>query len=274
MAHGRGRGGRILRLPPAAPPVSSDDREGIALSLGVHAVLLLLLVLVAATPSETLDADYPPQLTEIEFGVAPTLPVVEGPPQSAPSAAPSAAAEQPEPERPAPAAATPARVPERAPTPPRDRPVPRPVQRDQARPARPNPPSRATQPEPRPTAPTNAEPTRGGGRSEGTAETAGTETGTETGSGGDAPVEVGFNRGNRADTCPTPPFDGIVGDVRYRVTYAANGRYVASQPLPPRNSDLDRLVQGVINRCRAEPLPPGVPQVNQSNTVTFRFRAN
>ena len=120
--------------------MSADDREGIALSLGVHAVLLLLLVLVAATPTETLDEDYSPQLTEIEFGVAPTLPVVEGPPESAPSAAPSDAAEQPEPERPAPAAATPARVPERAPTPPRERPVPRPVQRDEARPARPNPP--------------------------------------------------------------------------------------------------------------------------------------
>ena len=254
--------------------MSADDREGIALSLGVHAVLLLLLVLVAATPTETLDEDYSPRLTEIEFGVAPTLPVVEGPPESAPSAAPSDAAEQPEPERPAPAAATPARVPERAPTPPRERPVPRPVQRDEARPARPNPPSRATEPEPRPTAPTNTQPTRGGGRSEGSAETAGTDRGAQTGSGGDAAVEVGFNRGNRADTCPTPPFDGIVGDVRYQVTYAPNGRYVASRPLPPRNSDLDRLVQGVITRCRAEPLPAGVPQVNQSNTVTFRFRAN
>ena len=254
--------------------MSRDDREGIALSLGVHAVLLLALVLVAATPSETLDEDYPPQLMEIEFGVAPTLPVVEGPPQSAPSAAPSAAAEQPEPERPAPPAATPARVPQRTPTPPRDNPVPRPVQRSEARPARPNPPSPATRPEPRPTAPTNAEPTRGGGRSEGDAPTAGTDDGRQTGSGGDAPVEVGFNRGNRADSCPTPAFAGIVGEVRYRVTYAPSGRYVANQALPPRNSDLDRLVQGVINRCRAEPLPSGVPQVNQSNTVTFRFRAN
>ncbi|MDT7857076.1 hypothetical protein RQM47_10525 [Rubrivirga sp. S365] len=254
--------------------MSRDDREGIALSLGVHAVLLVFLVLVAATPSETLDEDYPPQLTEIEFGVAPTLPVVEGPPQSAPSAAPSEAAEQPEPERPAPPAATPARVPRRTPTPPRDNPLPRPAPTPEARPAPPNPPSSATRPEPRPTAPTNTRPTRGGGRSEGDASTAGTDDGAQRGSGGDAATEVGFNRGNRADTCPTPPFDGIVGEVRYRVTYSPSGSYVANQPLPPRNSDLDRLVQGVINRCRAEPLPAGVPQVNQSNTVTFRFRAN
>ena len=254
--------------------MSTDDREGITLSLGVHAVLLLFLVLVAATPPETLDEDYPPQLTEIEFGLAPTLPVIEGPPQSAPSAAPSTASEQPEPERPAPAAATPARVPQRTPTPPRENPLPRPSTRAEAPPSRPNPPSPATRPEPRPTPPRQTEPTRGGGRSEGDAQTAGTETGNQEGSGGDAPVEVGFNRGNRADDCPRAPFDGIVGEVRYRVTYAPNGSFVASRPLPPRNSDLDRLVQQVINRCRAEPLPSGVPQVNQSNTVTFRFRAN
>ncbi|MEM6288883.1 MAG: hypothetical protein AAF845_17225, partial [Bacteroidota bacterium] len=138
-----------------------DDRDGLLLSVTAHVVVVLLLAFAMRTDPETLDPDFPPQLTEIEFGPAPALPVIEGDPERAASASPSQAAEQPEPERPTPPATTPTRVPERTPTPPRDRPIPRPVQTDEAPPSRPNPPSRATEPETRPTAPRQPQPTQG-----------------------------------------------------------------------------------------------------------------
>lgn len=251
----------------------SDDRDGLLLSVTVHVVVVLLLALAMRTEPETLDPDYPPQLMEIEFGPAPTLPVIQGEPRRAEAAAPSQAAQQPEPERPAPPAATPTRVPERRPTPPRERPIPRPVQSDDARPARPNPPSRATQPERNPTAPTQPDPASGTGRTTGDAPTAGTDAGRGTGSGGDAPAEVGFQFGNRDFSCPSPPFGGIEGTAVYRVTFAPNGRLKASSPVN-RNADLHASVMNVINRCRASPLPPNARQVDQATRATFVFRAN
>lgn len=253
--------------------IKRDDRDGFVISVSAHALVLFLLVVLAAQPPETLDEDYPPQLMEIEFGPAPTLPVVQGNPQSAPSAAPSQANEQPEPERPTPPAPTSARLAERTPTPPRENPIPRPVQQDEARPARPNPPSRATREEPRPTAPTNPTPTQGGGRTQGDAPTSGLDAGSGSGSGGDADVEVGFQFGNRDFNCPAAPFGGVVGSVQYRVTFAPSGRLVASSPVN-RNAALHESVQQVISRCRAEPLPSNARQVNQSTRATFTFRAN
>lgn len=254
--------------------MSSDDRDGLAISVTAHALVLLLLAVLAATPPETLDRDYPPQLMEIEFGPAPVPPVVTGPPESAESGAPSDARQQPEPERPTPPAPTRARIPEQTtPTPPRENPLPRPVQQPDARPARPNPPSRATQPEARPTPPQQTQPTQGRGTSQGEAPTSGSTTGSGTGSGGDAPVEVGFQFGNRNFDCPVPPFGGIEGSIVYRVTFAPSGRYVASSPVS-RNADFERSVRDVISRCRAEPLPDNARQVNQTTRATFSFRAN
>ena len=251
-----------------------DDRDGLVLSATLHLVILLLLAVALRTPPKTLDPDYPPQLTEIEFGVAPTVPQVVGPPERAEAGESSEAVTQPEPERPTPPAPTTARIPERTPTPPRpDRPLPRPVQSDAARPARPNPPSRATQAEPRPTAPTQPRPTQGTGTSQGSSPTAGSASGSGSGSGGDAPAEVGFQFGNRSFDCPTPPFGGVTGEVVHRVTFAPNGRYVVDRP-QTRNAPLNQAVSAVISRCRAEPLPPNALQVNQTTQATFRFRAN
>ena len=254
----------------AIPP---DDRDGFLISVSTHAVVLLLLVLAAAQPPETLEPDYPPQLMEIEFGPAPTLPVQTGEPQAARAAAPSQASQQLEPERPTPPAPSRARLATRDATPSREAPISRPVQQDDARPARPNPPSRATDREPAPTPPTNPRPTEGRGLTEGTAPTTGLDAGDGTGSGGDADVEVGFQFGNRQFDCPQPPFGGVVGSVVYRVTFAPNGRFVTSSPVN-RNAALHSSVRSVINRCRAEPLPSNARQVNQTTRATFRFSAN
>lgn len=253
---------------------SRDDRDGLLLSVTVHVIVLLLIALALRVPPEATDEDYPPQLLEIELGPSPTLPVQTGPPEAAEAGDTGEAMEQPEPERPTPPAATRARVPERTPTPPRaERPLPRPVQADEARPARPNPPSRATTPEPDPTPPQQPRPTQGTGTSQGESPTAGANEGAGTGSGGDAPVEVGFQFGTRSVTyCPTPPFGGIEGQVVHRVTFAPNGRYVADRPVT-RNGPLNQAVSQVVSGCRAQPLPSNALQVNQSTNVTFRFRA-
>ena len=254
--------------------IQRDDRDGLILSVSLHVLVLFLLAVGLRTPPKTLDEDYPPQLMEIEFGPAPTLPVQTGPPQAAEAGASSDAMEQPEPERPTPPAPARARIPERTPTPPREaeRPIPRPVQSDDARPARPNPPSRATRPEPRPTPPQQTQPTRGTGQTRGESPTAGANDGPGTGSGGDAAVEVGFQFGNRAFDCPGVPFEGVQGQVVHRITFAPNGRYVADRPVT-RNAVLNDAVSRVVSRCRAEPLPPGATQVNQTTRATFRFTA-
>lgn len=253
---------------------SRDDRDGLLLSVALHVVVLLLLAAGLQLPPEALDEDYPPQLMEIEFGPAPTRPVITGPPEQAPAGSPSDARQQVEPERPTPPAPTRARVPERAPTPPRETPpIPRPVQSDNAPPARPNPPSRATEPEPRPTPPTQPRPTQGTGTSEGPGTTTGDNGGDGAGSGGDAPVEVGFQFGNRTFDCPSAPFGGVEGEVVHRITFAPNGRYVADIPIT-RNSVLNDAVRRVISRCRAQRLPAEAAQLNQTTRATFRFIAN
>ncbi|WP_412063155.1 hypothetical protein [Rubrivirga sp. IMCC45206] len=252
----------------------SDDRDGIVLSVTLHVVVLLLLALAFAAPPEVTDPDWPPQLLEVEFGPAPVPPEIVGEPEAAEAGAPSRAMEQPEEERPTPPAPSPARIPERQPTPPKpDRPLPRPAQADDAPAARPNPPSRATRPEPDPRAARQPEPSTSAGTSEGTSRSAGADTGAGRGSGGDAPAEVGFQFGNRTYDCPTPPFSGVEGEVTYRVTFAPNGRYVADRPVT-RNGALDASVRSVISRCRAEALPSNALQVNQTTQATFRFRAN
>ena len=251
-----------------------DDRDGLLLSVTIHVAVLLLLAVAIRVPPEALDQDYPPQLMAIEFGPAPTRPVITGPPERAQAGQASDARQQLEPERPTPPAPTPVRVPERAPSPTRtENPLPRPVRTPDARPARPNPSSRATTPERAPTAPQQTQPTQGGGSSRGEGARDGDGGGPGAGSGGDAPAEVGFQFGNRTFDCPSAPFGGVEGQVDHRVTFDPRGRYVADRPVT-RNAALNDSVRRVISRCRAQPLPPQATQVNQTTVATFRFVAN
>lgn len=256
-----------------------DDRTGLGVSLGAHALIILLLAFAARTPTETLDPDFPPKLVEVEMlflePPAPTVPVVQGPPESAPAAAPSDPMQSVEPERPAPPARSPVRIPEQrveTPRPPRPNPLPRPVQQPDARPARPNPPSRATRPEPAPTPRQQTAPTTGAGATQGSSNAPGATEGAGTGSGGDAPAEVGFQFGNRSFDCPSPGFDGIPGSVVMQVTFRPNGSYVTARA-SGGNPELVRAVQRVVSGCRAQPLPREARQVNQSTSATFVFRA-
>ena len=88
------------------------------------------------------------------------------------------------------------------------------------------------------------------------------------------PAEVGFQFGNRSYTCPTPPFGGIQGQVVYAITFRPNGSYAAARVSGSRNAALQSQVEGLLSRCRAEPLPSNALQVNQTTNATFRFSAN
>ncbi|MGB3543139.1 hypothetical protein [Rubrivirga sp.] len=251
-----------------------DDRDGLLLSVTIHVVVLFLLAVAVRLPPDALDEDYPPQLMAIEFGPAPTRPVITGPPERAEAGQAADSRQQLETERPTPPAPTTARIPDRPQTPPRTAdPLPRPVQSNDARPSRVNPPSRATTPERDPTPPQQTEPREGGGSSQGAGNRDGEGDGPGSGSGGDAPVEVGFQFGNRTFDCPSAPFAGVEGQVDHRVTFDPRGRYVADRPVT-RNGVLNDAVRRVISRCRAQPLPPQARQVNQTTVASFRFTAN
>lgn len=249
--------------------MSRSDSIALAVSLGVHALLLLVtFTVIGATP----DITRPPEqmLVEVELLPADARPMVIGPPEAARQGAPSEASEQLEAERPTPPAATPVRVPERRQTQTDNERIARPRTSSESEAQRPSPPSSQQEPESDPTPPQSDNPSNQGGNAQGESARAGTETGENEGSGGEADVEVGFDFGNRNWTCPTPPSTGLAGRVTYRITFAPNGRYVLARPVR-RNSTLENSVESVLPSCRAAALPPQADQVNQSTTVTFNF---
>ena len=253
--------------------MSADDRTGALVSVVAHALLVLLLVFVAAAPSEALEQDTV-ELVELDFDSAladAPMPVEQGEPARAEAGDPSAPAQSLDEPRPAPPAATPVRIPEaQRPTPTRPDPLPRPRQNPDARPTRPSPPSTATRPEPAPTPPRQPDPTEGRGNTTGSASTDGSGTGPGDGSGGDAPAEVGFQFGNRDFTCGQPAFPGVEGTIQYALTFAPDGRYISGRPRS-RNATFQNAVEAVLRTCRAAPLPPQAAQVPQTTTATFRF---
>jgi outer membrane biosynthesis protein TonB len=97
----------------------------------------------------------------------------------------------------------------------------------------------------------------------------GTGAGPGTGNGSGLAVE---GLGSRHAPCPPPRYPGVGGSVTYVVTFAPDGRYVASRPLR-RGGDprLDQAARGVIGGCRAAPLPSAASPLNQEGRITFRF---
>ncbi|OZC02498.1 hypothetical protein [Rubricoccus marinus] len=255
--------------------MSRDDLTALGVSLGVHALLLLLFFTVAAESREALEpADV--RLVEMDFGTVPIRPVLTGPPQQAEAGERSQAREQPEPERPAPPSASPVRTPERPRTnTPRETP---PIARNTPTPdapvRRPSPPSNTRTPEANPTPPRQPEPTRTTGTGGGESSTDGNaETGTRTGSGGDAPAEVGFNFGNRSFDCPSIPDapPGVGGRLTFNITFNPQGQFVSARARG-RNSALESHIDPYLRRCRAQRLPGAASQVNQTTQATFNVR--
>ncbi|MEL6616205.1 MAG: hypothetical protein AAFQ43_10730 [Bacteroidota bacterium] len=258
--------------------MSRDDATALGISLGVHALLLLLFVTVVAESRAEIE---PPEVrlveVEWELDTTPVRPVLTGPPQQAAAGEQSQARQQPDPERPAPPAASPVRTPERPrPNRPRDTPpITRNTPTPEVTPRRPSPPSNRTAPQPDPTPPRQPQPSQSTGTGGGTSTTDGNAaSGDGPGSGGDAAAEVGFNFGNRSViSCNTPPYPGFDGTATYNVTFAPSGAYVSARPVR-RNAQLDGIVRQVLPSCRAQRLPSNASQVNQTTRVTFTFRGN
>lgn len=256
--------------------MSRDDSFALLVSLAVHALLLLLFFTFALDSRQELEPPAP-RMVEIEFGQTPVRPVLTGPPQQAEAGDRAAARQNMEPERPAPPASSPVRPPERPrPTPPRETPpIPRSSQTPNASPQRPSPPSSQTRPEPNPTPPRQPEPTRGNGAGGGDSPVDGrAEEGTGQGSGGDAPVQVGFDFGNRSYRCPDIDFSSPTAasyTVTYRITFSPSGRVVSVRPT--RRSgipELNQAAERAARACSAQPLPSNATQTNQSLTQVWR----
>lgn len=256
--------------------MSRDDSFALVVSLGVHALLLLLFVTVAMESRAELEPPAP-RMVEIEFGQTPVRPVLTGPPQQAEAGTRSEARQSLETERPAPPAATPVRPPERPrESPPRETPpIPRSSQQPDAQPTRPSPPSRQRQPEPSPTPPRQEEPTRGNGAGGGENSTDGrADEGSGQGSGGDAPVQVGFDFGNRSYRCPDISFTSPTAasyTVTYVITFSPSGRVVSARPT--RRSgipELNQAAERAARACSAQALPSNATQTNQSITQVWR----
>src|SRR5690606_14917378 len=126
---------------------------------------------------------------------------------------------------------------------------------------------------PAPPQPDPAPPRSSGGTPTGTTgETANPENNAGSGNTGTSGLSI-EGLGSRGATCPRPSYPGVNGTVTYAVTFAPDGRYVASRPLR-RGGDarIERAVQSVIAGCRAEGLPGAADQDNQEGRVTFVFR--
>ena len=85
------------------------------------------------------------------------------------------------------------------------------------------------------------------------------------------PGETGWNVDVRDYECPVT-MDSLdpFGEIQYTITFSPDGGFVSAEP---HRSDpvLERAVARLITECRAEPLPPEAPQVDQATIVTFRF---
>ena len=257
---------------------SPDDRDGLILSVSLHALVLLIAAFGMSVEVDP-TPEPPVKLVELEMvEFTPSVPVQVGPPQRAEAGDPAPPRQSIEPPRPAPPAATPVQPPPRPrATPPRPDPLPRPQTTPNARPARPSPPSTARQPEPDPSPRQQLDPTQGTGATDGASSRSGTNAGPGSGSGGDAAAEVGFDLGNRTHSCTTITLTeasaSMFGSISYTITYAPNGSFVSARPIT-RNATLDRVVRPRLSSCRASRLPPQATQTNQSVRVTYNFRAS
>lgn len=272
--------------------------RALAGSAAIH-VVAFLVWLSAGTPRVAPLAPiqvYPDavELVSVEMTASePAFSNVAGPAEAAAGGADSEGgpagelppSDAPEPERPTPPATAPLRSP-RPDVRPAGRPTPAPVERREPsrRSTAPTPGRTATAPRPTgPTRPVERPGTgtqagtgqgtgAGDGRSNGGGTGTGAGSGSGAGSGGTGTREVGFALGNRTYDCPTPAFGGTPGEVTLTLTFRPDGGFVSSVP-NGGNPALVRVARAVVNRCRAQPLPQGARQVNQTTAATFRFVA-
>lgn len=87
-----------------------------------------------------------------------------------------------------------------------------------------------------------------------------------------APFQIeGLNRS--PVTTPVPAYTEQVNAlIRVRITVDPQGRIVQRVPLIKGNPSLEQAVMDALQSWRFNPLPPDAPQENQTGVITFRFR--
>ncbi len=248
--------------------MNRNDWMGLGTSLGLHALLLLVLAFIAAASPEP----EPLGFVEVELGT-----FSQGRPvQRAAQDQPRREAERPQPKREEARARAAPQVskPVRLPKPPQDVPDPDKVNTPKTEEISPEAPSQDVQAqrnepreEVRPTQP------QGGGAREGTSGASDGAQGAGTDETKAAPFLIeGLNRD--AVFTPAPPFrEKVNAVIRFRIVVDPRGHIVSAVPVLKANPALESAARDVLlQRWRFNPLPANAPQVNQTGAVTFRFR--
>lgn len=72
---------------------------------------------------------------------------------------------------------------------------------------------------------------------------------------------------------PLPDYaEKVNANIQYRISVDPNGRIVGMQPIIKANPALEHSIQQALRSWRFNPLPPNAPPINQTGTITFRFR--
>ena len=72
---------------------------------------------------------------------------------------------------------------------------------------------------------------------------------------------------------PLPDYaEKVNANIRYRITVDPHGRIVGMQPVLKASAALEHSIQTALRRWRFNALPSNAPPVNQTGTITFRFR--
>lgn len=249
--------------------MSRNDWLGLFTSLALHALLFVVLALITAARPEP----EPLGFIEVELG-----PFAQGRPvQRAEEDRPRAEAKRPEPVPPKPETkaappkeAKPVKLPEQR----LDLPDPEKVEAPETDKISPETnDTRAeverTEPEPEST-PT---PPPGSGAREGTAGAADGQEGSGNEETKTAPYVIeGLNRD--ALFAPPPAYrEKVNATIKFRIVVDPRGQVVSAVPVLKASPALESAVRDVLmQRWRFNPLPGNAPQVNQTGTVTFRFR--
>lgn len=112
----------------------------------------------------------------------------------------------------------------------------------------------------------------GGGSEEGTTGASEGDDGPGTDEQKTAPYSIeGLNRSPVFTALPVYA-EKVNATIKVRVTVSPQGRIVGQIPLLKANAALEQAVMDALQNWRFNPLPPNAPQVNQTGTITFRFR--
>lgn len=244
------------------------DRTGMAVSLVVHAAVLLLLWFMTPAPIEK----QPIGFLEVEFG-----PISEGRPvQQAPERPVPQEADDPEPEEVE--ETPPAAPPEEA------KPVDLPEQTDEIAsedvvenvetdviaPEKATTQEEVVDEDPQPEREI-VRPLGSGAIADDSADASG-DAGTGSDEQVSAPFQIeGLNRSPVAT--PLPAYaEQVNALIRVRITVNPQGRIIERIPLIKGNPTLEQSVMDALLRWQFNPLPPNAPQENQTGVISFRFR--